>query len=193
MAGLSEGVEMTTARRGMALLVGATLAFGACGGVDPTYRATKKAHAAIATLKLQLKQRLQAAMAEGPEKAVEVCANEAQLIRQRVSDETGVTLGRASLRLRTAADAAPDWVNAWLVAQGERKVEGVTGLELVEASRVRVLEPIGMDGLCLSCHGEASSLSDAVASALKSRYPNDAATGYAAGDLRGAFWAEINY
>jgi len=184
---------MISATRAVALAIAASFAVGACGGVDETYRATKKTQAAIATLKLKLKQRLQAAMAEGPEKAVEVCANEAQAIRQQVASDTGVTLGRASLRLRTPADAAPDWVQAWLEQQGERKVEGLAGLEVIEAHRVRVLVPIGVDGMCVSCHGDEDSLAPDVLKAIKTRYPGDKAFGYAAGDLRGAFWAELTY
>jgi hypothetical protein len=165
----------------------------ACGGGDASVKATKRAQAAIATMKMKLRQRLQAAMANGPAHAVEVCANEAQTIRKQVAEETGVTLGRASLRLRTEADAAPDWVAEWLKQQGERKVEGVAGFVTAEGDVARVLEPIGLEPACVNCHGAAETLGAEVKAALAKRYPTDAAVGYQAGDLRGAFWAELRY
>ena len=42
--------------------------------------------------------------------------------------------------------------------------------------------------LCLTCHGAA--LSPDVEAALAESYPEDHATGYSAGDLRGAFVVE---
>lgn len=165
----------------------------ACGGGDEAVKAGKRAQAAIATLKMKLKQRLQAAMADGPVQAVKVCADEAQTIRKQVADETGVTLGRASLRLRTEADKGPDWVEAWLKEQGERKREGVAGFVTTEGGVARIIEPIGLEPGCLVCHGARENLGRDVADALAKRYPADAAVGYEAGDLRGAFWAEVRY
>ena len=178
-------------RTAIAVVTSAFMA--ACGGGDASVKATKRAQAAIATMKMKLRQRLQAAMANGPAHAVEVCANEAQTIRAQVAEETGVTLGRASLRLRTEADAAPPWVAEWLQQQGERKVEGVAGFVSAEAGVARVLEPIGLEPVCVTCHGAADQLGGEVRAALAKRYPTDAAVGYQAGDLRGAFWAELRY
>jgi len=180
---------------GVAVVAAVIAGAGGCTSSDPAATSMASARAAIATLRLKLRQRLQKAMGEGPAKALEVCAGEAQAIRAEVSHDTGVALGRASSRLRTPADAPPEWVGAWLAQQGERKVEGVVGFARIDetpAGRVaRVLEPIGIDKGCLTCHGPAEALPPAVREALGARYPADAATGYAEGDLRGAFWAEL--
>jgi hypothetical protein len=40
--------------------------------------------------------------------------------------------------------------------------------------------------LCLNCHGAPADLSPAVKARLAERYPNDKATGYAVGQIRGA-------
>jgi hypothetical protein len=47
------------------------------------------------------------------------------------------------------------------------------------------------DATTLACHGPEEALQPEVRAALDQRYPEDRATGYAAGDLRGAFWAEV--
>ena len=54
---------------------------------------------------------------------------------------------------------------------------------------VGYMEPIIVKPLCLHCHGK--SLSPAVKSELKESYPQDKATGFSVGDLRGFFWAEF--
>jgi hypothetical protein len=192
---------------GRAVVVGVVawmLAMSACGGeLAPDVKAGRRAQGAIATLRMRLRQRLQAALAEGgPSAAVSVCATEAPMLRDVVERDTGVRLGRASLRRRNPEPSAPPWVADWIAAQGERPVAGVTGLVETHAGTVRVLEPIGVEPVCVMCHGArpgdslpagAVTMDPAVAAALGQHYPADAATGYAVGDLRGAFWAEADY
>ena len=55
--------------------------------------------------------------------------------------------------------------------------------------RVGYVEPIVTQPMCIACHGE--TLSPAVADAIGRLYPEDRATGFAAGDLRGVFWVEF--
>lgn len=160
--------------------------------VDPL----DKAEAAAKKLGGAVRQRLVDSInTGGPARALEVCSAEAQGIAKQVREETGVLVGRASLRLRNEADAPPPWVDAWLKTQGERKAEGVQGTRSVEvtpAGRVaRVIKPIVIEATCLPCHGDPSSLKDDVKALLAARYPNDKATGYSVGDLRGALWAEL--
>ena len=51
------------------------------------------------------------------------------------------------------------------------------------------VEPIVAQPLCLTCHGKA--ISEATRAALAERYPDDKATGFEKGDLRGLFWVEF--
>ena len=43
--------------------------------------------------------------------------------------------------------------------------------------------------MCLACHGEHPA--EAVRERLAALYPEDNASGYREGDLRGVFWAEF--
>ena len=52
------------------------------------------------------------------------------------------------------------------------------------------VEPIRIKPPCLACHG--ASLAPATADELAERYPEDQATGYKLGELRGLFWAEVH-
>jgi hypothetical protein len=51
--------------------------------------------------------------------------------------------------------------------------------------RFRYLRAIPTAPMCLSCHG--SNIAPDVAKAIAAHYPADKATGFAAGDMRGAF------
>lgn len=154
--------------------------------------ALAKAEAAAKQLGGSLKARVMEEMGKGgPTAAITVCTDEAPAAAARIQAETGVTVGRSSLRLRNPANAAPPWVQAWLAAQGERAAEGATPMSRVVDGKAQVLKPIAVEAPCLACHGPADGLAPEVKALLAEKYPADRATGYAAGDLRGALWAEV--
>lgn len=146
--------------------------------------------AVLAAKKLgkSLKERLTGALqAEGPVAAARVCADEAQAITA-AANTGGVKVGRTSSKLRNPKNAPPDWVSAWLAAQtpGQPPAPQVT----TEAGVSRAVLPIVIEPPCLTCHGPKDALAPEIQALLAERYPDDAATGYAVGDLRGALWAE---
>ncbi len=146
-----------------------------------------------------LKGRLQDAMAQGgPVSAVSVCADEATGLTALASGRDKVRVGRASLKPRNPRNTGPDWVQAWLAEAQQQADQGVelsaiAGLSEVvqtpEGPEAHVIKPIGTEGLCLSCHGSPEQIPGEVQAVLAERYPDDKATGYEAGQLRGAFWA----
>lgn len=176
---------------------------GSSGGAPASASAQSKEEAALASarsaagkLGTAVRTKLMDAMNNGgPANAVQVCSAEAQGIAEQVAQETGASVGRSSLKLRNPKDAPPGWVQTWLVAQGDKpaaQTQPIEGVFDSPAGRVaRVLKPIAIDGVCLSCHGDPSQISEPVKAVLGSKYPEDKATGYKAGDLRGALWAEV--
>jgi hypothetical protein len=50
------------------------------------------------------------------------------------------------------------------------------------------MKAIVMQPQCLACHGQ--DLAEPVSAAIEERYPEDQATGFVAGELRGAFLIE---
>lgn len=157
--------------------------------------ALARANEAATTLAQNLRTRLQAELAKGDlAAAARACAEEAQAITAQVRGEQQVRVGRASLRLRNASNGGPTWVRDWLTTTGERPAEGVPPVSEVrdtEDGRVaRVIRPIAVEAPCLACHGPSGGIDPGIQSLLAERYPNDQATGYALGDLRGALWAE---
>ncbi len=141
----------------------------------------------LAPFKRDLKAALVEGMQLGPANAIDVCRLEAPALAAEHSKE-GVRIGRSSHRLRNPANSGPVWVReaiaAWLEDPQDRAPRTVS----LDAGREGYVEPILTQPLCLACHG--SSLDPAVAEALAAHYPNDEATGFEAGDLRGAAWVE---
>ena len=151
-------------------------------------RARAAAKALTGDLAARLMQELQAG---GPAGAVSVCAEVAPELA-RSHSTAGLTVRRVSSRARNPLDR-PDAFEAERLARFEAAVAGGVRpeelSEVVEQDGVRVLRlmrPIMAGTLCLSCHGDPAAFDPAVKAVLAERYPNDAATGYREGDLRGA-------
>lgn len=156
--------------------------------------ALTRAEAAAGELASTLKSTLVGTMQEqGPVAALEHCAGNAQALTVEVGRKHRVKIGRSSLRLRNPDNAGPGWVTAWLKERGERPAEGVgVYAEVVEAEGARMarrIQPLGVAPPCLVCHGATPA--EPVRPVLAARYPEDQATGYAPGDLRGALWVEV--
>lgn len=159
--------------------------------------ALDKAKAAASKLGGATRARLTETMTRGGFKeGVEVCSAEAQDIARKVREETGARVGRSSKRLRNPKDSPPPWVADWLKTQGERRAEGVSAMSQVvdtpEGRVARFIKPIEIEAPCLGCHGDPASIQADVKAILTEKYPNDQATGYSLGDLRGALWAEVD-
>jgi len=185
------------------VLVGVSVAvLAACGGGDggqvtlPQADAADlaEAQAAAGELGETLKGRRVAAMTEGgPVAAIDVCAQEAPAIAANVSARRGLEVGRTALRVRNGANAPDDWETAQLeafaaaLAEGESPA-GLTASEVVEMdgrAHLRWMSPIPTGDACAACHGAV--ISPEVQAAVDARYPGDQATGFAPGELRGAF------
>jgi hypothetical protein len=151
-----------------------------------------RADEAMRALQSGLVQALTTAIAEGgPGSAVNVCRDEAREIAAGVARETDIAVGRTSHRLRNPRNASPSWAEAVVQQTAGRKIKEVQPHVFDLGDRIAVLKPIGTVGLCVNCHGKPSEIEEDVKQALAEAYPNDRATGFSAGDLRGWMWAEV--
>lgn len=154
------------------------------------------AKTAIKTLGMTLQGELKLAMKNGgPINALDVCNTKAPEIAKAVSTEKDMAVSRVSLKNRNAvAGKANDWQEAILKDFESRKAGGEKPDTLAYADIVktddgkqefRFMKAIPTGGLCLSCHG--TEVKPEVSAKIKELYPEDKATGYKEGDLRGAF------
>jgi len=150
--------------------------------------AAERAIAAKDALAKRLGAELVAAIdADGHAAAIAVCSERAPAIAASIARETGVRIGRASARLRNPENRAPAWA-VDRIADSTRATE--PSIEVLPGGGVHALFPIPAAGLCMPCHGDREAIDPKVRDALAARYPDDRATGYAPGDLRGWFWVE---
>jgi hypothetical protein len=162
------------------------------GETPPAWsNAVATADRAMAELQGALLARLKEEMSRGgPAAAMRVCHEEALHIAARIARERGVELGRTSHRVRNAANAPRDWQKATVAAGAGKASLRVSALAFDLGDRIGVMKPIGTIDLCLRCHGAPESLQPEVQDALKAFYPQDRATGFAPGELRGWMWVE---
>jgi hypothetical protein len=154
----------------------------------------EQARTAVQAFANALKGELMTAMqAGGPVAAIEVCNEKAPGIAAAVSLEQGVQLSRVSLRNRNPDNAPNEW-QAPVLMKFQKRVDsgedaaGLSWQETVETgdgAEYRFMKAIPTGALCLACHGK--TLAPEVATRIESLYPEDKATGFSEGDLRGAF------
>jgi hypothetical protein len=130
----------------------------------------------------------------GPEGAIAVCRDQAPALARAASEQSGWTVKRVSLRNRNPKAVPDAWERAALEDFDRRAAakESPATLEKAEVTMVngqptqRYMRALPTMALCTQCHGTADKLSPAVTAKLKALYPEDRATGYAVGEIRGA-------
>lgn len=153
----------------------------------------KKARELVATLTDRLRLELSQATKTGVATAVAQC----QTISPELSpipEPGGFEVQRTSLRLRNPENAPDDWERGVLqtfqarVASGSdpARLEHFEVVMTAEGDKLfRYMRGIPVGEICLACHG--TDLKQDVKAELTRYYPDDKATGYKLGELRGAF------
>lgn len=163
---------------------------------SPSPEALKaEAKTVIQTLAKNLMGELKSAAQEGGlPAAIEVCNTKAMPLTDDVSGMKGWQISRTSLKLRNPQNAPDAWERQVLeqfAAQAEQgaDLKKLAYSEVITDSEgrksLRLMKAIPVAEQCLACHG--SQLKPAVSERLQVLYPHDNATGFKAGDLRGAF------
>ena len=141
-----------------------------------------------------LAQLQQAIAANGAAGALDFCKVNALPILQSLETKHAVTLRRVSSRPRNPLDAPNAEELPLLDAysyNAENNILADPSIQKLQQGEVLLYtKPILLaNALCLSCHGDPKKdIAPETAAKLKQLYPQDPATGYAEGDLRG-MWA----
>lgn len=130
----------------------------------------------------------------GFEGAIGACRDFAPKLAAQASAESGWAIRRVSLRNRNPK-AVPDAWERMVLEDFDRRAsagEPPAGLEKGEAvgtgaaREYRYMKALPTQELCLPCHGTAERIIPAVKARLAELYPDDRATGYRVGEIRGA-------
>lgn len=135
----------------------------------------------------ELSTRLLAAMSNGgPAKAIEVCSKLAPKLAKEVGEQHQVSIGRTAVRLRNENNRPPAWAEPLLKDLPTKPV-----VQDLKNGSTGVLFPILLKVQCRTCHGPDDKIASEIRTELTGLYPNDKATGFQEGDLRGWFWVEV--
>lgn len=156
---------------------------------------TAQARGAVQSLMKDLKGRLQAAMKEGgPVNALGVCKEAAPAIEKSVSQDLGFEVARTALKVRNPDNAPDDFERAALeefaaaISGGAEpgKLEKTAVVDQDGKKLFRYMKAIPMmEKPCMACHG--GDIKPEVSAKITELYPQDEATGFKPGELRGAF------
>lgn len=206
MGGKSVSVAASTETRQAAWMASAALLIGlaacalaplACADDVPQPSEADLAAARAATKDLgeTLKAQLVAALKQGgPRAAVDVCRTIAPAIAAETSGAHGLEVGRTALKVRNPANA-PDVFERKVLEEFVQKIEAGADPATLEHAEVvaengetvfRYMKAIPTAAEpCLACHG--SNIDPGLKAEILRLYPEDQATGFKAGELRGAF------
>jgi len=175
---------------------------GTVYATDPVEVFDKKA--AVAEVKMitkafggALQKELKGAMqAGGPLNALQVCNIEALPITTKISEDKNASVSRVSLKNRNPDNVPDDWEKIILEDFDDRAAKGedVTEMGFAEViekdgkNGIRFMKALPTGGVCLTCHGEG--VSGELKAKLDELYPDDKATGYKLGEVRGAIVVE---
>ncbi len=148
----------------------------------------QEAKAHLQPFAAELLNTLKTGLEKGPVNALSACNLQAPSIAQKASSD-GWQVGRTSLRTRNIDNRPDDWELETLLQFEQRKKAGEDPATLTASAIVqgeyRFMKAIPTAEMCIACHG--SAISTEVQTKLTELYPDDQATGFKVGDLRGAF------
>ncbi len=135
--------------------------------------------------------------AKGPVEAISVCNIDAKNITKSIFKNPDMQIGRTSLKLRNNQNAPDKWETKQLENFQSQLNNGASfnELEFYEIIKdengkwFRYMKAIPTSEPCLLCHGEV--IAPAIETKIKELYPNDSATGFTVGDIRGAFTVKL--
>ncbi len=132
----------------------------------------------------------------GPKMAVPFCNTAAYSLTDKMANKYDVTIKRTSNKLRNLKNS-PNSDEELVIKEYIASINNQKPLQPIvkkgKDKKVHFYAPIRLKKKCLACHGtvgkEVSKQTDSI---IKSLYPNDKATGFKVGDLRGIWSITFN-
>lgn len=126
--------------------------------------------------------------------AIAACSEKAPKMAAAASQNTGWAIRRVSLKNRNPKAVPDAWERAVLEDFDRRQAAGENPADLEKAEivtdggtrMVRYMKALPVQDVCVKCHGPADQITSEVKAKLAEIYPDDKATGYKRGQIRGA-------
>ena len=168
------------------LLMTALLNAGALSDEQVIQKGSDVSTALVQKLSSELKTQMQAG---GPITALHYCSQNALSLTDKIAKESSTLIKRVSTNNRNPINAATTEEKA-ILEQWQTMLRNGEALPAYKLSRLSngqnvYYKPIVINNeACLKCHGDIAADS-LLGKAIKENYPEDKATGYKMGDLRG--------
>jgi hypothetical protein len=125
----------------------------------------------------------------GPMTALHFCSQNALSLTEQIAKEYGTSIKRVSIQSRNPVNAATSEeksvLNEWQTMINNKETLPPYKLTKLSNGKAVYFKPIFINNeTCLKCHGDIS-VDSPLGKAIKETYPEDQATGYKMGDLRG--------
>jgi hypothetical protein len=126
--------------------------------------------------------------------AISVCREKAPAMAKATSEAKNMQIRRVSLRNRSP-NAVPDAWERQVLEDFDKRAEAgenpgslEVNKEFVEDGKrvVRYMKAVPTQAECLACHGTDKQMSEEAHARIKELYPDDKATGFRSGQIRGA-------
>ena len=130
----------------------------------------------------------------GPEQALDACNQLSPKMAALATEETGWAIRRVSMKNRNPKAVPDEWEKGVLaefeqrLSAGEPPMAMDKGMIVADGDKkfYRYMRPLMTQKLCMECHGPADGISPNVKARLNELYPDDRATGFTEGKMRGA-------
>ena len=124
---------------------------------------------------------------EGVPGAIEYCNTNAMEIVKKLDDSLNISIKRVTNKTRNPADSLTGIEKEIWEAYNYNPSQATAQLQEFSDTELIFTQPILIgSGVCLNCHGGVGAeVTNENYELIKTRYPNDQATGYQLGDLRG--------
>lgn len=178
--------------RFLALILTAATLFAAEPNENDQY--VKKGEEVAANLRGELASKLKTKiLLDGAAQAIPFCSKNALELTAQATKTTGViSVKRTSDKIRNQKNRA-DAKDLEAIAHLAKSKEPYYLIKNSAAKTVSFYKPLLIQGVCLSCHGNEKNIPEDVKKQLAALYPQDLATGYALGDLRGVIRVDMPY
>ena len=130
----------------------------------------------------------------GHANAISVCRDKAPAMAKALSEAKGVQIRRVSLKNRNPK-AVPDAWERSALEDFDRQAAAGGNVALLEKTEItqengktvyRYMKGLPVQAACLHCHGNETQINAKTRERLQELYSDDKATGYSAGQIRGA-------
>lgn len=143
---------------------------------------------ALSTQKILGQNLMKALSKAGPEYAIEFCSTKAIHLTDSMGNELNASIRRVSDKPRNPKNTADSYELEMMKRFKESLSKGEQmKIEIKTDGDISIgYYPIITNGMCLQCHGTPmTQINQTTLDKLKSKYPNDKATGYTENQIRG--------